>query len=92
MIVGDVGGPRRFNYTAHGAISNAAARLEVANKEFGTAVKTKRFKLRLLGTRQWRGFPAPVALHVGRGKRASATGTDANCPLRDNRAAFLDVV
>jgi hypothetical protein len=40
----------------------------VANKEFGTticlgpgtAAKTKRFKLRLLGTRQWRGFPAPV--------------------------------
>jgi adenylate cyclase len=37
-IVGDVGGSRRLNYTAHGDAINIAARLEAANKEFGSAV------------------------------------------------------
>jgi adenylate cyclase len=37
-IVGDVGGTRKLDYTAHGKAVNAAARLEQANKEFGTTV------------------------------------------------------
>ncbi len=36
--VGNFGGPRRFDYTAHGSTINIAARLEAANKEFGTRV------------------------------------------------------
>ena len=37
-IVGDVGGSRKLDYTAHGNAINAAARLEAANKELGSAV------------------------------------------------------
>ncbi len=37
-IVGDVGGSRKLDYTAHGNAMNAAARLEAANKEFGSSI------------------------------------------------------
>lgn len=37
-IVGDVGGGRRLDYTAHGNAMNLAARLEAANKDLGTAI------------------------------------------------------
>jgi adenylate cyclase len=37
-IVGDVGGSRKLDYTAHGNAINAAARLEAVNKELGSAV------------------------------------------------------
>jgi adenylate cyclase len=38
VIVGDVGGGRRLDYTAYGAAMNLAARLEKANKELGTMI------------------------------------------------------
>jgi adenylate cyclase len=38
VIVGDVGGGRRLDYTAYGAAMNLAARLEKANKELGTRI------------------------------------------------------
>jgi adenylate cyclase len=37
-VVGDVGGGRKLDYTAHGAAVNLAARLEAANKELGTDI------------------------------------------------------
>lgn len=37
-IVGDVGGPQRLNYTAHGDAVIVAARLETANKLFDTQI------------------------------------------------------
>jgi adenylate cyclase len=37
-IVGNFGGKARFDYTAHGDAINTAARLEAANKTFGTLV------------------------------------------------------
>lgn len=37
-VVGNIGGRRRFAYTAHGDTVNIAARLEGANKKFGTRV------------------------------------------------------
>jgi adenylate cyclase len=37
-IVGNFGGKARFDYTAHGDAINIAARLEAANKEFGTRI------------------------------------------------------
>jgi adenylate cyclase len=37
-VVGDVGLSSKLDYTAHGDVVNAAARLEAANKEFGSAI------------------------------------------------------
>jgi adenylate cyclase len=37
-IVGDVGGSRKLDYTAHGTVMNTAARLEAANKTLGSAI------------------------------------------------------
>ncbi len=37
-IVGDVGGARKLDYTAHGNAVNTAARLEAANKTLGTSI------------------------------------------------------
>lgn len=37
-VVGNFGGTRRFDYTAHGDAINTAARLEAANKRIGTRV------------------------------------------------------
>ncbi|SFK33809.1 CHASE2 domain-containing protein [Methylocapsa palsarum] len=38
VIIGDVGGRRKLDYTAHGMAINTAARLEAANKELGTSI------------------------------------------------------
>lgn len=37
-ILGDIGGGRKLDYTAHGPAINAAAKLEAANKTFGTSI------------------------------------------------------
>lgn len=37
-LVGNFGGTRRFNYTCYGQVVVIAARLEAANKEFGTRI------------------------------------------------------
>ncbi len=38
VIIGDVGGKRKLDYTAHGTAINTAARLEAANKDLGTTI------------------------------------------------------
>ncbi len=38
VIIGDVGGRRKLDYTAHGMAINIAARLEAANKTLGTTI------------------------------------------------------
>ena len=68
-VVGDVGGGRKLDYTAHGAAVNLAARLEAANKVLGTdilvdaatvaACPGQRF--RRAGQMALRGFAGPVA-------------------------------
>ena len=71
-IVGDVGGSRRLNFTAHGDTINLAARLEAANKEFGSAIcvgpgaaaAAQRTRLRPLGSLMLRGFDAPVPVYT----------------------------
>ena len=67
-IVGDVGGSRKLDYTAHGNAMNTAARLEAANKELGssicigpgTASRLDPETLRQIGTLTLRGQSSPV--------------------------------
>jgi adenylate cyclase len=67
-IVGDVGGSRKLDYTAHGSAMNTAARLEAANKELGssicigpgTAARLDPASLREIGTLTLRGQSRPV--------------------------------
>jgi adenylate cyclase len=71
-IVGDVGGSRRLNYTAHGDAINRTARLEAANKEFGSAIcvgpgaaaAARRTALRAPGSLTLRGFNHPVTVYT----------------------------
>jgi adenylate cyclase len=67
-IVGDVGGSRKLDYTAHGNAVNMAARLEGANKEFGTSIcigpgtadRVAPGLLRPVGTLTLRGYSRPI--------------------------------
>jgi adenylate cyclase len=67
-IVGDVGGSRKLDYTAHGNAINRAARLEAANKELGssicigpgTAARLPAETIRPIGTVVVRGQSEPV--------------------------------
>jgi adenylate cyclase len=62
-IIGDVGGGRKLDYTAHGMAVNTAARLEEANKQLGTticigpvaAARLRPGTVRLVGTLKLRG-------------------------------------
>jgi adenylate cyclase len=70
-IVGDIGGGRRLDYTAHGNAINAASRLEAANKVLGSAIcigpgaaaRLDGASLRPLGAFAIRGRTAAVAIH-----------------------------
>jgi adenylate cyclase len=67
-IVGDVGGARKLDYTAHGTVVNTAARLEAANKALGssicigpgTAARVDAGTLRPIGRIMVRGRSQPV--------------------------------
>ena len=69
-VVGDVGILTKLDYTAHGDAINAAARLEVANKELGSticvgpvaAARCDAALLRPLGTITVRGYDEPLAV------------------------------
>jgi adenylate cyclase len=71
-IVGDVGGSRKLDYTAHGNAMNAAARLEAANKDFGssicigpgTAVRLDLNALRPIGTLTPRGQSQEIIVYT----------------------------
>jgi adenylate cyclase len=67
-VVGDVGGGRKLDYTAHGDAMNMASRLESANKELGssicigpaTAARLPNRALRPLGRLDVRGRSTPA--------------------------------
>jgi adenylate cyclase len=69
-IVGDVGLRSKLDYTAHGDAVNAAARLEPANKELGSAIcvgpaaaaRCDAGMFRPLGTIKVQGLDAPMAV------------------------------
>ena len=48
-VVGNFGGRRRFDYTAHGDVINTAARLEAANKMLGTRICVARATVDAVG-------------------------------------------
>ncbi|MCA0400551.1 MAG: adenylate/guanylate cyclase domain-containing protein [Proteobacteria bacterium] len=69
-VVGEVGLRAKLDYTAHGAVVNAAARLEAANKRFGStlclgpgiAARLPQAMLRPLGDIALRGFAQRVSV------------------------------
>ncbi|MBV9018082.1 MAG: adenylate/guanylate cyclase domain-containing protein, partial [Alphaproteobacteria bacterium] len=71
-IVGDVGIRSKLDYTAYGDAINAAARLEAANKELGTAIcigpgtasRCPQDLLHPTGAIQLRGFEEPVRTYA----------------------------
>jgi adenylate cyclase len=71
-IVGDVGGSRKLDYTAHGNAINAAARLEAANKDLGsaicigpgTAARLDPSTLRQIGTLTLRGQSGEITVYT----------------------------
>ena len=72
-LVGNFGGQRRFNYTAYGEVVVIAARLEAANKTFGTRIlfsaETLRRapsvgEVRAVGEIDLKGVPVPIAAYT----------------------------
>jgi adenylate cyclase len=70
-LVGNFGGGRFFDYTAYGDTINIAARLEAANKQFGTRIcvsgsvvdRIAGFRGRPVGNVLLRGRSEPLAAH-----------------------------
>lgn len=72
-LVGNFGGERRFNYTAYGEVVVIAARLEAANKTFGTRILFSGDTLRLakidvpirpVGEIDLKGVPLPIPAYT----------------------------
>ncbi len=72
-LVGNFGGERRFNYTAYGEVVVIAARLEAANKTFGTRILFSAETVRLAGDIEGirpvgeidlKGVPVPIAAYT----------------------------
>jgi adenylate cyclase len=69
-IVGDIGIRSKLDYTAHGDAVNSAARLEAANKQFGSTIcvgpvamsRCEASLFRPLGVIVLRGLDAPIAV------------------------------
>ncbi len=74
-LVGNFGGERRFNYTAYGEVVVIAARLEAANKTFGTRILFSGETLKLarnempieaVGDIDLKGVPVPISAYTMR--------------------------
>ena len=72
-LVGNFGGERRFNYTAYGEVVVIAARLEAANKTFGTRILFSGETLKLakkdvpieaVGEIDLKGVPVPIPAYT----------------------------
>ena len=72
-LVGNFGGDKRFNYTAYGEVVVIAARLEAANKTFGTRILFSSDTLKLakrdipieaVGEIDLKGVPMPIPAYT----------------------------
>jgi adenylate cyclase len=79
-LVGNFGGERRFNYTAYGEVVVIAARLEAANKTFGTRILFSGDTLKLarndipieaVGEIDLKGVPVPIPAYTTRSEAAA---------------------
>ena len=79
-LVGNFGGERRFNYTAYGEVVVIAARLEAANKTFGTRILFSGDTLKLarndipieaVGEIDLKGVPVPIPAYTTRNEAAA---------------------
>ncbi|MEQ9122620.1 MAG: adenylate/guanylate cyclase domain-containing protein, partial [Alphaproteobacteria bacterium] len=77
-VVGNFGGARRFDYTAHGDAINTAARLEAANKTLGTCICVSAATARVAPTVRFR----PIGKVTLKGK---ANAVDCLEPLAEGR-------
>lgn len=83
-VVGNFGGSRRFDYTAHGDAINTAARLESVNKHLGTTICVAGATVRQCPDLHFR----PVGRLVLQGKSEAIEAFE---PLREDDAASLSV-
>ena len=79
-VVGNFGGNRRFDYTAHGDAINTAARLEAANKRLGTRLCVSRATVEAMTDPEAFRFRPIGAL----GLKGKANAVDVFAPLRSD--------
>lgn len=83
-VVGNFGGSRRFDYTAHGDAINTAARLEAANKALGTRICIADSTVAGCPGRSFR----PVGILMLRGKMQGVPVFEPSAGLRGDGSAF----
>lgn len=79
-VVGNFGGSRRFDYTAHGDAINTAARMESVNKHLGTRVCVSSTTVELCTDQHFR----PIAGLVLKGKTEAVVAYE---PISDDEAS-----
>ncbi len=85
-VVGNFGGSRRFDYTAHGDAINTAARLEAANKALGTRICVSRATVEQVGVQAFR----PVGTLMLKGKSVGVDVFEPVSGVDSSDAAYLD--